>query len=90
MRTSLNNIKRSEDFLLGVLPGEESALFQSQMILDPALRKDVAIQKMLYKIIRHFGRKTTKQRLEDLHAEIFSDPSKQIFRETVLSEFKNQ
>ena len=90
MRTSLNNIKRSEDFLHGAMPGGESALFQSQMILDTDLRQNVAIQKFLYKIIRSFGRRAMKQKVENIHREIFSDPSKHSFREAVYNEFKNQ
>ena len=90
MRTSLNDIARTEDFLLGKLSAGESLFFQGRLILDPDLRRNVAIQKMLYTIVRDFGRRTTKRELEPIHHQLFSDPLKKEFQEEIYREFKKQ
>jgi hypothetical protein len=90
MRTSLNDLKHNEDFLQNRLPAEESLFFQARLIVDPVLRANVSIQKMLYSVVRDFGRRKTKAEIEQIHHELFSDPSKKEFQERIYREFKKQ
>lgn len=90
MRTSLNDIKQNEDFIQGDLSAGESLVFQARLIINPVLRANVAIQKMIYAAVRAFGRKVTKQEIEQIHHQLFSDPSKKEFQEEIYREFKNQ
>jgi hypothetical protein len=90
MRTSLTDIKHNEDFLQGKLPAGESLFFQARLIVDPVLRANVAIQKMLYAAVRDFGRRVTKQEVEQIHRQLFSDPLKKEFQEEIYREFKKQ
>lgn len=75
MRTSLNNIKHIEEFLEGTMSLEDSLLFHAKMIVSPALRREVRIQKQAYSVIRLYGRKLVRQQIQDVHQEIFNDSS---------------
>jgi hypothetical protein len=83
MRTSLNNIKETEDFLSGALQAEETLLFKVRLLLDPALRVNVSIQQKAYSLIRLYGRKKLKAEIESVHENIFNDPTHAKYRREI-------
>ena len=52
MRTSLNNIKQTEDYLSGQMSAGDSLLFKAKMLIDPSLRLSVVMQQKTYLLIR--------------------------------------
>jgi hypothetical protein len=87
MRTSMNEIKQAEDFLLGKLPSANALLFKANLFLDPMLRLNVAAQKKLYTLVRAYGRKKIKLEVESVREKIFADPEKISFRQKIAQLF---
>jgi hypothetical protein len=88
MRTSLNKIKNTEDFLLGKLTPEDSLVFKAKLLVDPALRINTGIQHKIYELVRAYGRKQLKSEIESVHVKLFNDPEASSFRRSVYSLFK--
>lgn len=63
MRTSLNKIKAIEEYLLG----GSTPVFEANLILDPELAQEVALQRETYTAIRQYGR--DQLRAEIAHAQ---------------------
>jgi hypothetical protein len=88
MRTSLNNIKQTEDYLQHRLTPDEKLLYDAKLILDPMLRLNVLLQKKIYGLIKAYGRQSAREQLAQIHEQLFKDPAKAHFRKTVINEFK--
>jgi hypothetical protein len=86
MRTSLNEIKKIEGYLLGQLHEEESLLLDAQLLLDPDLREKLHWQKRTFDLLKLYGRQKLRAELEAVHHQVMS--SNQGFRNKILSFFK--
>ena len=89
MRTSLNEIKRIEKFLLKELSPEENLLFEAQMLTNPLLRLHVSLQKEIYLLLSHYHRKKLKEEVEEVHQKIFNDPAKKDFQLSIYRLFNS-
>jgi hypothetical protein len=87
MRTSLNDLKQTEDFLAGKLNPQDSVLLRARLLIDPVLRMNMAIQQKIYSLITLYGRRRLKEEIEDVHLRIFKDPNRAAYREEITQLF---
>jgi hypothetical protein len=83
MMTWINNMKNIDDYVTRKLLPEERLLFEARLLLDPALKFQVSLQKKIISIIRMYGRKTVKNEVERISKKIFADQSKNDFHHEV-------
>lgn len=89
MRTSLNEIKEAEDYLLDKLSPQDALLFEARLILNPLLSENVEWQKKTYTIITSYSRNEIKKEASAVFDKLFNDPGKTGFRNKILSIFHN-
>ena len=87
MKTSWNNIKAIEDYLSSTLPKADALLFDACLLLDPALRLNVALQKKTYALVQLFARRKMKANLEVMHQKLFRDSKKKTFQDEIQKLF---
>jgi hypothetical protein len=87
MKTSRNNPQAIEQYLSGNISGVDALLFRARLLTDPDLRRNLALQKKTYALVQLYGRRQLKSRLEALHQQLFSDPTKKSFQQQVLQYF---
>jgi len=87
MRTSLNDIKKADDFLTGRLSTGETLLFQAKLWIDPLLHYRVSMLKKVYTLVHLYGRNKMRMELTGLHERIFNDPEKVLWHQQVKSLF---
>lgn len=80
MRTSLNELKQIEAFLLSK---KKSPAFEMEMESNPDLREKVLSQKIAYHLIKLFGRKLLKKDLNDLHYHLMHSHEHKRFQREV-------
>lgn len=88
MRTSLNEIELIDRHLLNQLSGEESALFNARLLLDPGMPERIAWQKRTRTIVEQYSRKKLKAEIEAVHERLFNRQEHMGFRQKVLNLFK--
>jgi hypothetical protein len=89
MRTSLNNIKRIDDFISGKLSPTNSLIFQARLLLDYDLRQQVQWQKRTVALINLYGRKKLRKEVEKIHRDIFAVNSDHFLKHRVRELFIN-
>ena len=88
MRTSLNDIRSAEQFLLGEMEPAGALVYEARLLTDPQLAENVSLQQRLYNLLRFYHRRKLKAEAEAVHQRLFSDPAKKDFRERLLHQFK--
>ena len=86
MKTSLNDTREAEKYLLGHLPPDESLLFQARLLTNPILKLNVAIQQKVSDVLRYYHHKKIKSEIEAMHRQLFHD-SKSEFRNEIIKIF---
>jgi hypothetical protein len=89
MRTSLNNIKEIERYILGGMDQADDVTFQRSVQRDPILRVNVTLMKKVMTIVRLYHRKKLKLELEEVHRRLVNDPMKWRFNESVQRIFRD-
>ncbi len=89
MRTSLNEIKKIEDYLHKKTDLADRLLFEANMVLDKDLNEKVEMQKEVCQLVNIYGRKRLKAELEAVHHRLFNDPEHISFRNSILRLFSN-
>ncbi len=87
MRTSLNEIREIEEYLLKYSTPETRLVFEAQMVLQPELRQKATEQKQIYNLLRKYSRKQLKTEIEAAHEKLFTAPENKSFRHKILSLF---
>lgn len=88
MKTSQNNTRLIEKYLFRMLSPVDRFVFEARLALNPGLKKEVFAQEKIYRILKMYHREQLKEELEILHRQIFSDPSKTNFQQTIYQIFK--
>lgn len=88
MRTSLTEIRQAEQYLGAQMSAEDRLLFEARILTSPALKINVAIQQKVRRIIALFHRAQLKQEAEVVHQQLFSDPHKKDFQQSIHQLFK--
>lgn len=87
MRTSLNDIKHTEDFLQDNIAKGESLLMKARMILEPNLKADVQAQIISYAVVEEYGRKKLRQKIRNAEREVFTAVAHQSFQHKIRAIF---
>jgi hypothetical protein len=85
MRTSLNNIKTIDDYILGNMAPGDALLFQAKMLLSSDLSDDVCHQQNTYSIIRQYGRQSIRAEIVAVQQTLTTAPQHRGF----MQRFKN-
>jgi hypothetical protein len=88
MRTSLNNIKKIEDYLLGCTAPGETLLFEANMLLDTGLADEVAQQRITYEVIKQYSRQKIKAEIIATQEKLTAVPEHQGFIQRIANLFK--
>lgn len=87
MRTSLNNIKEIEQYILGESSTEEKLVFEARLVLDDDLRQEVDAQKTAYHLIRQYGRDALRQEIQRIQVRLFTESQFIAFRKKIENIF---
>lgn len=90
MRTSLNDIQQIDDYLLQYASKTDRALFESRLILQPALQENLLWQQKTYDIIKQHSRRRLKAEIETVHQHLFTEPEHISFRRKILEIFSKK
>ncbi|MFD0793023.1 hypothetical protein ACFQZX_05305 [Mucilaginibacter litoreus] len=88
MRTSLNNIKETDDYLLGLLSAPNALVFEARMLIDAQLQEQAALHKQTHSLIQQYGRARLRADIEAVHTQLFNQPEHSSFRQRILRLFK--
>ncbi|WP_426325177.1 hypothetical protein [Pedobacter sp. R-06] len=87
MKTSLNELRLIEHYLLSDNKDGESFLFEAKMILQPELKQQVYWQNKTYQMVRDYGRKQLKNEIDNIHETLFNTDEHHSFRQKVMRFF---
>jgi hypothetical protein len=88
MRTSLNNIKIIDDYVLGRMVPDDSLLFEANMLLDSDLSDDVKYQQSTYSIIKEYSRQNIKTEIKAVQEILATAPEHVGFMRSIANLFK--
>lgn len=88
MRTSLNEIKHIENFLLRRTSIEEALLLEAKLALDQEFRQKLVCQQQAYQTIKADGREEIYREIEAVHQKLFTNPVHSNFKQKILGIFK--
>ena len=88
MRTSLNNIKAIDDYLLENMAPGDHLLFEAKMLLNGDLSRDVLHQQNTYLIIRQYGRQSIKAEIKAVQQTLATASQHQRFMQRIVNLFK--
>lgn len=87
MRTSLNEIKYIEAYLLEQSNVEERLKFEARLITNEGLRTKTTLQKQVHEIIKSYGRQQLRGEIEEVHQELFSKARHLAFKNNIYRIF---
>lgn len=88
MRTSLNEMKEIEGYLLQTTPVEDRLMLEVKMALEPTLAEKVDLQKKVYSQVRQYARRQLREEIRSVEGELFSQSKYQLFKQRILRLFK--
>ncbi len=88
MRTSLNNIKLIDEYLLGNMPTADGLLFEVNILLNAELAGDVALQKQTHDIIKVYSRQSIKAEIAAAQHKLNTDAKHSRFKQLIVNVFK--
>ncbi|WP_406823489.1 hypothetical protein [Pedobacter sp. KACC 23697] len=88
MKTSLNELRLIEHYLLSDGKDGERFLFEAKMILQPKLKQQVYWQNKTYQMVRDYGRKQLKNEINNIHETLFNTAEHKSFRQKVMRLFR--
>lgn len=87
MRTSLNNILETEQYLAGQLTPEDRLMYDARLIVDTDLKEQTRWQQHTYDVVRAYGRMQFKDQLNQLHECLMTEPQHIRFRNKIRNIF---
>lgn len=87
MRTSLHDIQQIDDYLLKFAGEADQRLFETRLLLQPALRDQLLWQQKTYAIIRQYSRRQLKAEIESVHEHLFNEIEHTSFRRKIMALF---
>jgi len=88
MRTSLNNIKTIDDYLLGNMAPGDALLFEANMLLNSDLPDDMKHQQNTYAIIRQYSSQKIKAEIVAVQKILATAPQHRGFMHRIADIFK--
>jgi hypothetical protein len=89
MRTSLNEIKLVDDYLLKKAAPGDALLFDAMLILNPELAAMVIWQQNTHAAIKQYSRKKLRAEIDAVHVKLFNEARYSSFRQKILNFFKH-
>ncbi len=89
MRTSLNEIKLTEEYLGKQLSASENLLFEARMLASPALGVNVWLQKKLMDLVRLYHRKQLRNKVADYQDCFSRAPENSSYQKKIVELFKS-
>ncbi len=90
MKTSPNNVFEIEQYLFHRMNPSEKAEFKARILREPILRANVAAQRLVYSLIRSYGRRKTKVEVKAAYHSFMTNPLTAASRREVSNLFTNQ
>ncbi len=88
MRTSLNNIKLIDDYLLGNMPTADALLFEANILLNAELAGGVSLQKQTHDIIKEYGRQSIRAEIAAVQYKLNTEAKHSRFMQHIANIFK--
>lgn len=88
MRTSLNNIKLTEEYLNGELPMGDKLLFEARMLIEDDLLTNLKTQQQAVKLIKQYSREQLRAEIDTVHQTLFNNKQHRTFAMRVMDLFK--
>ena len=88
MRTSLNNIKTIDDYLLGRMAPGDALLFEANMLLNKELNNDMKHQQSTYAVIRQYSRQKIKDEIITAQKIFANAPQHRALMHRIINLFK--
>lgn len=88
MRTSLNNIKAIDDYLLGEMAPVDALLLDANRLLNSDLNSDIEHQQNTYEVIRQYSRKKIKEEIVAVQKILATAPEHRGFIQRIGNLFK--
>lgn len=88
MRTSLNSIQLTEEYINGQLPTGDKLLFEAKMLLDHNMLTDVKAQRQAVELVKQYGREQLRAEIETVHQTLFNNKQHRTFARRVMGLFK--
>lgn len=88
MRTSLNEIQQGEAYLHGKLTDGDKLVFETRILLNPAMQQNLVYQQQVYDIVKAYSRKQLKAEIGTIHTRLFHSPEHLSFRQRILNIFR--
>jgi hypothetical protein len=87
MRTSLNNIKTIDNYLLGRMARGEAVVFEANMLLNSDLMDDVSDQQNTHSIVKEYGRLQLKKEIMAVQKALATAPQHRGFMQRISNLF---
>ena len=88
MRTSLNDIRDIEGYLLGTSSVEQRLLLEARAQVNADLAENITLQSKAFEQIRLYSQNQLRQEIKVAETEVFTQSKYQYFRQKVLALFK--
>ena len=87
MRTSLNEIKKIEGYLLETDSVENRLVLEAKLCIDADFAEKVSLQKEAYAQVKAYARKQLKAEIATVEHKLFTEAQHSGFRQKVLRFF---
>ena len=87
MKTSWNELRLIEDFLLSDTETDDIILFEANLLLQPNLKESVFWQQKTYTLINKYARLQLRKEIEQVHKKLFTAPEYRSFGQKIMQLF---
>lgn len=87
MKTSWDELRLIEDFLLSDTDTEDILLFEANLLLQPNLKESVFWQQKTYSLVHKYGRLRLRKEIDQVHEKLFTAPEHHSFRQKIMQLF---
>jgi hypothetical protein len=87
MKTSWNELRIIEDFLLSDTETEDIILFEANLLLQPHLKESVFWQQKTYSLIHKYAKQQLRTEIEQVHEKLFTAPEHRSFGQKIMQLF---
>ncbi len=86
----MSEIAKTEAYLMHTCGTDEKLLMDAKLLIDPVLRANTSLQKVIYKAVKFWSRKQMKAELQQIQANLFNRPETQTLRDEIHDIFKDK
>ena len=85
MRTSLNRIKRLDDYLFKKLNTQEMLLLDAELIINSDLKEELKWQNETYRIVKKYGQIQLKNQISEMFSKMENAPENSNLMKNILN-----